>query len=169
MTATDLSDIIKNLSPAPIFQELAESDPVIYSWLARVKAAVDNMKTAKVVFVTSISGRDVHTQLFIDHNNQPIDSFQFPLMNMLDGTYNMDEEVLPWYRIRFADGAELLADDSELRGDSPELDELIKAVSGAFACARDLGYDSPWSLAGDGSDKEKSDFSAAYENFILSE
>lgn len=77
------------------------------------------------------------------------------------------EECLPYYRVRFSDGVELIADDSELFSLDPRFGELISAVSGAFSCARSLNFAGPWALVAEGSDDEKSEFLRAFADYSI--
>lgn len=150
------------------YQAEVKSNPVIQAWLARVCAAVAAMAGVDVVFATTLQNRCEENKIFHDHSKQKVAAFLAPMLASVEHGEHMDEECLPYYRVRFADGVELLADDAELFSLNPNLGELIAAVSGAFAVARDMGYAGPWELAAKGTPEEQERFLGVYPCFHLS-
>ena len=146
------------------YQDRVKDDPMIRAWLARVDAARAAMPGVEVEFATTLQDRCEENKVYHDHANQLVSEFLAPRLRWsTDAAETLDEESLPYYRIRFADGVEILADDAELFSIDPRFVEMISAISGAFACARELGYVGPWHLAADGTDQEKAEFLLAYE------
>lgn len=78
-----------------------------------------------------------------------------------------DEDGLPYFKVRFDDGAELVVGDEELFSNDPRFFELTTAVCGPYAVARDLGCAGPFNLF-EVSDPEKLDaFVRGLANFQL--
>lgn len=144
------------------YQEKAKDSQMIKAWLARVEAALAAMPGVEVEFATTLQERCEDNKAYHDHDNQLVAAFLAPVLTSTEGTDCMDEECLPYYRIRFADGVELLADDAELFSLDPRFMELINAVSGAFACARELVFVGPWYLAAEGSETAEAEFLENY-------
>ena len=147
------------------YQAQVKDDPIIKAWLARVEKAVAAMKGVDVEFATTLQDRSVENRVYHDHDNQMVAEFLQPLLTSTEGADCMDEECLPYYRIRFHDGVEVIADDAELFSFDMRFIELITAVSGAFAVARELDFVGPWHLASDGTDADKVKFLEEYQNF----
>lgn len=149
------------------YQVDVKDSPMILAWHARVNAAVAAMAEVEVQFATNLQERSEGTEVYHDHDKQKIAAFLAPVLSSIDGGEFFDEDALPYFRVRFTDGAELLADDSELFSLDPSLGELLAAVSGAYAIARDMGFVGPWSLAANGTDEQKAEFMEAFGNFKL--
>jgi hypothetical protein len=145
------------------YQEKVKTHPIIKVWLVRIEAALAAMSGVEVEFVTTWEDRSPETQVYHDHANQHVAAFLPPLIMSNEAPHFMDEECLPYYSIRFQDGAEILADDAELFSLDARFVELIAAVSGAFAIAREMDFASPWHLAADGSDDQHAHFLASYQ------
>lgn len=144
------------------YQEKAKSSPLIQAWLARVDAAVTAMRGVDVRFVTFLMDPSKENQVYHDHENQTVSEFLSPVLSSNEGDELFDEETLPYYRVRFSDGVELIADDLELFSWDPRFANLISAVSGAFSVARDMGFVGPWDLVAHGSEEEKAVFLATF-------
>lgn len=147
------------------YQEQVKDCQIIKAWLARVELAVADMKGVEVEFATTLQDRCDDNRIYHDHDNQLVADFHKPLLTSTEGTDCMDEECLPYYRIRFQDGTEVLADDAELFSNDPRFFELVSAVSGAFAIARGMDFTGPWHLAAEGTEVHKAKFLEDYQNF----
>ncbi len=148
----------EHFKKAYAYQDAVRTSPEILTWLERVKAAVAAMSGVEVIFATTLQDRCEDNKPFHDHENQPVQAFLSPVVQSLDNGELIDEECLPYYRVVFADGAMLLADDAELFSMDPKFAELISAVSGAFACAREIGFAGPWHLVAEGTKEQKAEF-----------
>ncbi len=91
------------------YQEQVKDEPMIKAWLARVKAAVAAMNGVDVEFATTLQERCAENGVYHDHDNQLVAEFLEPLLSSAAGTDCMDEESLPYYRVRFEDGTIVLA------------------------------------------------------------
>lgn len=146
-------------------------DPVIKAWRARVDQTLLAMPGVVVEFACRLQDRNAENKVYHDHNNQLVIDFMAPVIasfesDTLDKEYLprcMDEEYLPYYRVRFADGVVLLAGGDELFSLDPLFHDLVNAVSGAFACARKLDFAGPWDLVDRGSEADKAAFLSAFE------
>jgi hypothetical protein len=147
------------------YQAQVQNDSIIKAWLARVEAAVAAMRGVEVEFATSLQERCEENQVYHGHDNQLVAEFLKPLLTSTEGDDSMDEESLPYYRIRFQDGVEIIADDAELFSLDPRFNELISAVSGAFAIAREMDFVGPWHLAADGTEADKARFLEEYQSY----
>lgn len=163
----DTAETIRQFQATYVYQSYELHSSLVQTVLARVKAAVAAMTGVEVVFVTSLQDATEDHQAYVDHSHQPVTVFLDPMLTSVENGQCFDEECLPYYRVRFADGVELLADDSELFGTGPAFQELINAVSGAFACARELDFIGLWALAADGSDADKALFLEKYASFDI--
>lgn len=161
MSAHDELDEFKRVYA---YQEQVKDDPLIKAFLCRVDAAVAAMPGVEVCFVTWLQDPSEANKVYHDHSNQVVAALLQPIVSSTDEFALVDEEALPYYRVRFSDGAELMADDGEIFSHDPKFLELINAVSGAFACARELGFAGPWDLAAHGTADQKEQFLGAYNN-----
>lgn len=146
------------------YQGAVKDSPVIQAWLARVNAALAAMAGVEVEFATTLQERCEDNKVYHDHDNQKVATFLEPILTSLDDEC-IDEEALPYYRVQFSDGVTVIADDAELFGFDPKFRELLNAVSGAFACARNMGFVGPWHLAAEGSEEDKAKFLEACKAF----
>lgn len=84
---------------------------------------------------------------------------------VIERNENYDDEALPYFFVKAADGEVFQAGEDELRVtdpiDQPALDNLIQVVAMPFAQARDAGWLSPGHLMDEGSDKQKASFLAS--------
>jgi len=145
------------------YQEQVKDEPMIKAWLARVKAAVAAMNGVEVEFATNLQERCAENAVYHDHDNQLVAEFLEPLISSLEGPDFIDEECLPYYRVRFEDGAIVLADDAELFSFDRRFIELVSAVSGAFEIAGEMGFVGPWHLAAEGTEAQKETFLVEFD------
>jgi hypothetical protein len=76
---------------------------------------------------------------------------------LIEGDDDIDEEALPYLRVRSSSGEVFLAEPDELRSnDLASLTRLIEAVARPFALAREVGYASPGDLMNYGTEQERS-------------
>ncbi|MBK6616540.1 hypothetical protein [Ottowia sp.] len=115
---------------------------LIADWKKRVDAALAALGMQTVVFATTLQARCPEYAKFHDHTGQECTI----VAAILEPGQDYDEESLPYYRVRFADGVELEADDAELFGKTPEFFGVLTAVSGAFAVARGMDFVGPTHL-----------------------
>jgi hypothetical protein len=84
---------------------------------------------------------------------------------VIERNEDYDDEALPYFFVKAADGEVFQAGEDELRVtnpiDQPALDNLIQVVAMPFAIARDAGWTSPGHLMDEGSDAEKASFLAS--------
>jgi hypothetical protein len=84
---------------------------------------------------------------------------------VIERNENYDDEALPYFFVKAADGEVFQAGEDELRVidamDQPSLDNLIQVVAMPFAIARDAGWLSPGHLMEEGSDEQKASFLAS--------
>lgn len=149
------------------YQEQVKDEPMIKAWLARVKAAVAAMNGVDVEFATTLQERCAENGVYHNHDNQLVAEFLEPLLSSAAGTNCMDEESLPYYRVRFEDGTIVLADDAELFSFDRRFTELVSAVSGAFELAREMGFTGPWHLAAQGTEAQKEVFLVEFDSLEL--
>jgi hypothetical protein len=124
---------------------------LLTQWGTRVDAALMAMSMQHVVFSTSLQDRHPDNQKY--HAHQGAQARVIDVVCMPSGVH--DEESLPFYRLRFDDGVELEAGDEEIFGTSSAFFDLLTAVSGAFAVARELDFIGPTHLANEATEETK--------------
>jgi hypothetical protein len=162
LNASASQELEQRFKTAYAYQSELKDSPLIQAWLTRVNEALAAMTGVDVDFATSLQDRSEINKPYHDHDNQPIVAFLPPVIVSTEPDALMDEECLPYYRVRFADGVELIADDSELFSFDPKFFALVNAVSGAFSCAREMDFVGPWQLAAEGTEEQKATFMEAF-------
>lgn len=77
----------------------------------------------------------------------------------IEGNEELDEEALPYLRVRSLSGEVFYAECEELRSDEAgAVVSLTEAVARPFALAREGGYASPADLIEHGTDQDRSSF-----------
>lgn len=153
------------------YQDIAQKSPVMQNVIARIARAVEAMRGVKgVKFCTNRTDRaNPKNAPFFAHDGQEIVEFLMPALRSVEPDDLIDEECLPYYRVRFADGTVLICDDSELVGVNVPLGNLIDAVSGAFRIARSLhSYAGVWDLVATGRAGHIQAFESAYARYNVS-
>ena len=159
---SDSQELAQRFKTTYAYQADVKESPLIQVWLARVNEALASMPGVEVDFATSLQDRSKINKPYHDHDGLPVAAFLAPVLVSTEPDELMDEECLPYYRVRFADGVELIADDSELFSYDPKFFALVNAVSGAFSCARELDFTGPWHLAAEGTEEQKAAFIEAF-------
>lgn len=146
------------------YQAKVESHPVMQLVLRRVLETFEAVKEVRnIVHRTSLQDRKNSANAsHFEHDGQVVRDILPPMIRSIEGDLRCDEECLPMYRVRFADGQEITLFDDELHCEDSRLEAFFEATSGAFGQAKLLGFSGPWDLAAHGTPEDHEQFMKAY-------
>ena len=135
------------------------STDVIGAWKSRIERAQQSAVGLTMEFHTTYQGRDEETMPYHDHEGQQVAIAALLIEpGVKHGDDWFDEEALPYFVGRFADGVKLVCGFEEVFTHNERLLELASAVNAGFNISRRMDYISPHDLAENGTDEEKMQF-----------